>query len=384
MGELGDALRGAVEHLRVEPPPSASLSRAMDRARRIGPGKANPWLRYHRIVTAAAVAAVLMLTFGLLLFCWRFEPTPNVAAVPGTGYQGGDKEVTVRVSYGPGATGPRVIHPKEYPFVETERDAVSTFPLTLDPTAYGDLRRALLEEKRLPPPETVRVADLINSFPYSYPEPTSDAPVSLTLDLAECPWNAAHPLVRIGLRVGADAAARAAQVTFNSRRMAAYRLIGWEDRRGGSADAVDALGGGGMATAFYEIVPVDHAEDGEWLTAEIRCRDRRDRPREIVQSLAAPPLRFAEVPEDFRFATAVAEFGLLLRGSAPRDAGYAAVRTIARGALGADADGRRAEFLALVGAAEYLDGRRKLTDQRPRSGRVKSTDVQPLAWTATG
>ena len=74
------------------------------------------------------------------------------------------------------------------------------------------------------------------------------------------------------------------------------------------------------------------------------------------------PRRFTEAPEDFRFAAAAAEFGLLLRGSSPRgDAGYAAVRATARAALGVDADGRRTEFLALVDAADRLTADRKLT-----------------------
>ncbi len=109
----------------------------------------------------------------------------------------------------------------------------------MDATAYRDLRRALLDEKRLPAPDAVRVADLVNSFTYSYPEPSGDDPVSLTLDLAECPWDAAHELARIGLRGRADAAARDARVrvAFNPRRVASYRLIGYEGRRGLPADA---------------------------------------------------------------------------------------------------------------------------------------------------
>jgi Ca-activated chloride channel family protein len=52
---------------------------------------------------------------------------------------------------------------------------------------------------------------------------------------------------------------------------------------------------------------------------------------------------------------------LLLRESEYRgDATYDAVRIAAREALGTDPDGRRAEFLALVDAADQLSAARKL------------------------
>ena len=372
VGELGDALRTAVDQVRTEAPPSASVSRALERARRLGPGKINPWVRYHRIATAAAVAAVLLLTFGLLLVCWRFDPNGRpTAAAPGAdvtrpagnGDEGGNNDVVVGVDHGAGR--PRPGGPIEGSFVAAERAPVSTFPLTVDATVYRDLRRALLNEKRLPAPDAVRVADLVNSFTYSYPEPSGGDPVSLTLDLAECPWDSAHELARIGLRGRADATAREARVrvAFNPRRVASYRLIGYEDRHGLPADA-ESLDAGRSVTALYEITPTGYADAAEWLTAEIRCRDRSDHFWSITRSLSAGPRRFAEAPEDFRFAAAAAEFGLLLRGSAPHGTGYADVRATARGALGADADGRRAEFLALVDAAERLTADRRVTRRK--------------------
>ncbi len=372
VGELGDALRTAVDQVRTDPPPHASVGRALERARRLGPGKVNPWVRYHRIATAAAVAAVLLLTFGLLLVCWRFDPNGRTGAaapgadatrLPNNGDEGGNNDVAVGVDHG--VIRPRLGDggPTESPFVSAERSPVSTFPLTVDPAVYRDVRRALLDEKRLPAADAVRVADLVNSFTYSYPEPSGDDPVSLTLDLAECPWDAAHELVRIGLRCRADAAARdvRVRVAFNPRRVASYRLIGYEDRHGLPAGA-ESLDAGQAVTALYEIMPTGYADAAEWLTTQIRCGDRS-----ITRSLSVASRRFVEAPEDFRFAAAAAEFGLLLHGSVPRGAGYADVRATARGALGADPDGRRAELLALVDAAERLSSNRKITriDAKP-------------------
>ncbi|HVS35038.1 MAG TPA: von Willebrand factor type A domain-containing protein [Gemmataceae bacterium] len=369
VGELGDGLRDAVERMRTQPPPAASLSRAMDRARRLGPGKVNPWVRYHRMATTAAVAAVLLLTFGLLLLCWRYDPngsSPRAGgrAAPGAADDGAnDVAVGLDSPWGRLHSGAGDAPRAASPFVDVEHSPVSSFPLSVDPTAYRDLRRALLDEQRLPAPDSVRTADLVNSFAYSYPEPSGDDAVSLTLDLAECPWDAAHQLARIGLRARSNAEAREVQVrvTFNPRRVAAYRLIGSEGRRSLAASAVETLGAGRAVTALYEIVPAGHGDDGDWLTAEIRCRIRTGQAGVAAGRLTGAARRFADAPEDFRFAAAAAEFGLLLSGAMHGDADYAAVKATARAALGADPDGRRAEFLALVAAADGLTTQRKVT-----------------------
>jgi Ca-activated chloride channel family protein len=46
----------------------------------------------------------------------------------------------------------------------------------------------------------VRIEELVNYFRYDYPQPEGDAPFSVTVDAAECPWRAGHRLVRIGLQ----------------------------------------------------------------------------------------------------------------------------------------------------------------------------------------
>jgi Ca-activated chloride channel family protein len=59
--------------------------------------------------------------------------------------------------------------------------------------------------------------------------------------------------------------------------------------------------------------------------------------------------------EDFRFAAAVAAFGMLLRDSPHKaNASYTGVLELARGTLGADPNGHRAEFLQLVETARKL------------------------------
>ena len=69
--------------------------------------------------------------------------------------------------------------------------------------------------------------------------------------------------------------------------------------------------------------------------------------------------------ESFRFATAVAEFGMLLRGSQyAGDASMEHVIALARSAQGYDSDGDRGEFIQLVQLANTLVA----VQQRPQIG----------------
>lgn len=56
------------------------------------------------------------------------------------------------------------------PFVDTEDDPLSTFGLDVDTGSYGVVRR-YLSDGHLPPPEAVRVEELVNAFDYGDPPP---------------------------------------------------------------------------------------------------------------------------------------------------------------------------------------------------------------------
>lgn len=172
------------------------------------------------------------------------------------------------------------------------------------------------------------------------------------------------------------------QVEFNPARVRAYRLIGYENRlladEDFSDDTKDAgeMGAGHSVTALYEIVPTGVQTDvtirvpdslryqtvrtpssgggGELGFVKVRYKQPDgDRSRLLTHSVSGEPVR-SPSPE-YRFQTAVAEFGLLLKGSAYRGvANFEAVIAAARASLGADPDGYRAEFVKLAQAAQSL------------------------------
>lgn len=171
------------------------------------------------------------------------------------------------------------------------------------------------------------------------------------------------------------------QVEFNPATVSEYRLIGYEtralNREDFNNDAVDAgdVGAGHTVTAIYEIVPVgargsvdplrygDAApvavgEGDEYGFLKIRYKAPDSDVSQLIE--AAIPVvgsydTLAALPEDMRFATAVAAFGQKLRGSTHLNAmSWDDIRALAQGARGADETGRRAEFIRLIDIAASL------------------------------
>jgi Ca-activated chloride channel family protein len=180
------------------------------------------------------------------------------------------------------------------------------------------------------------------------------------------------------------------QMDFNPTHVESYRLIGYENRVLANADfandAKDAgeIGAGHHVTALYELVP---ARTDPALLAKAKAPASRflipsqvvaKRPESFVLSLRYKqpegdqsklierPVTdqgtdYAQASDDFKFASAVAGFGLMLRGSPYKgNITYAAVQELAAPSLAHDPHGYRKEFLELVRTAEKLTNASKV------------------------
>jgi|GEM_PF-2744658 len=99
-----------------------------------------------------------------------------------------------------GQSGERYVCIHENAFTNaTGSDAVSTFSIDVDTASYANTRR-FLNSGQLPPPDAVRIEELINYFPYQYDQPEGADPFSVDLELAACPWHPKHKLVRVGIK----------------------------------------------------------------------------------------------------------------------------------------------------------------------------------------
>ncbi|MEM9785911.1 MAG: VWA domain-containing protein [Pseudomonadota bacterium] len=82
----------------------------------------------------------------------------------------------------------------------TAEDPVSTFSIDVDTAAYAVIRSSLTRGQ-LPPPQAVRIEEMINYFPYDYPAPDAgEAPFRPTVSTFQTPWNPDTQLVHIALQ----------------------------------------------------------------------------------------------------------------------------------------------------------------------------------------
>ena len=174
------------------------------------------------------------------------------------------------------------------------------------------------------------------------------------------------------------------QVEMNPAVVQSFRLIGYENRvlahQDFNDDTKDAgdIGAGHTVTALYEIVPVGAkppqggvddlkyqapgqpsaaAASGELLTLKLRYKQ----PDGNTSQLLEFPVRDggqepSRASTDFRFASAVAGFGMLLRDSPHKGtASYQSVLSLAREGVGSGRDqSARRELVGLIEKAQEL------------------------------
>ena len=171
------------------------------------------------------------------------------------------------------------------------------------------------------------------------------------------------------------------QVEFNPAQVKSYRLIGYENRvmdnKDFNDDKKDAgdMGAGHSVTAVYEIIPAGSAEvtgsvdplvfqQSKLLPSEdlMQVKIRYKKPSEDTSILMTTRIgkesQSLAPSENLRFASAVIEYGMLLRNSEFKaQSSYAQALALARGAKGTDENGYRAEFIKLLEISQLLSPR---------------------------
>lgn len=87
------------------------------------------------------------------------------------------------------------------PFLAVNDNPLSTFSIDVDTASYANMRR-FVNSGQLPPAGAVRIEEMINYFPYDYSDalPQGDEPFGTSIELADCPWNKSHRLMRVAIK----------------------------------------------------------------------------------------------------------------------------------------------------------------------------------------
>jgi Ca-activated chloride channel family protein len=163
------------------------------------------------------------------------------------------------------------------------------------------------------------------------------------------------------------------QIEFNPAYVSSYRQLGYENRQLDAGDfkndAVDAgeVGSGCCLTVAYELIPAygrntagdtelkyqspaltEAAGSGEWMTVSIRYKEPGGSESRLLQYPIGTWDVTGDPSPDWRFAAAVCEFAMLLRGSDYRGASSmdGVLRLLGTANLGRDP--YKAEFAGLV------------------------------------
>ena len=161
------------------------------------------------------------------------------------------------------------------------------------------------------------------------------------------------------------------QVDFNPALVKGYRLIGYEDRVMAAEDFANdekdggEIGSGHRMTALYEIVPADSdfdfgaagsryqqadagSESSELLTVSIRAKEPEGTESRLYEYPVENKLSEA-LSDNMKFAAAVAETGMILRGSEWKGtSSFESALTLLRDCESVKGDTYKEEFLYLL------------------------------------
>lgn len=87
----------------------------------------------------------------------------------------------------------------ENPVKAVAQEPVSTFSIDVDTGSYANVRR-FLNNGRLPPKDAVRIEEIVNYFPYSYPLPQDGRPFAVHTQTVDSPWQSEAKLIKIGIQ----------------------------------------------------------------------------------------------------------------------------------------------------------------------------------------
>ncbi|XZF14403.1 YfbK domain-containing protein [Chitinophagaceae bacterium MMS25-I14] len=119
---------------------------------------------------------------------YSYAPAPQAAAPPSGVYYNPSTEEYKKQ--------------QENDFMTVKASPLSTMSVDVDHASYSNVRR-FINEGTMPPPDAVRVEEMVNYFRYYYPQPKAEDPIAIVTETTTCPWNPEHRILHIGMQARA-------------------------------------------------------------------------------------------------------------------------------------------------------------------------------------
>ncbi len=318
---------------------------------------AKPWL-----IPAAAVA---VLTFCTYILTRMPENTPPPKATAGSVTPSSDATPTVTER----SPSVGLVAPEPAPFVPQGSFAAADTPSLQLPivTEHGNLAaisETILNSGQLPKPESVRLEELLNAFPFrlhgitsiardnasAWHPDTRDSGIpahlaTLSTELVACPWKPSAVLLLVSLRGNATQNCEI-NLTFHAapQHIFRYRLLGFTATSAASGGKVPSqMPIDGSATYAIELEPTRPGTELGSLSWSINGN--------AAPSIPLTHNRDAEPSDDARFAALVCTFGQWLTRDQPAVIDAEVVAALARETASGDLPADRAAFLNLIDQA---------------------------------
>lgn len=230
-------------------------------------------------------------------------------------------------------------------FVQAVAEPFSTFSLKTAIDSWGATITSI-RAGMLPDPATVRIEELMNYFSYENPD-TTGAPLTLEVETFAAPWREGRGAIYIGLHAREGAESFVAydaklRVEFNPAKTKLYSLVGYDELTLPDSTFESEASGTGVnlrpgesVVALYQVEPEDPSASDvaavlaetdylsaeattsdAWATVRVKYRETEGGAWRTLEATAPSSTSAVDsASANARFATAVAGFGLLLKGA---------------------------------------------------------------------
>jgi hypothetical protein len=349
---------------RLATPTAQLLPRQRENIRRIareGNVAAFSWKSRQPWVIAAAAAAVLALATFLLLRPPSHPPTQvagPVSPAPTTPVAPAIPAEPPAPVVAPPPPGPTIARNFMIPAADAPTLELPIFPGKPNLT---EITKSIVEDGKLPPHESVRLAEILNSFPLRLDGTAAiarggNAPwhpdnrdsgirahlATLATETIACPWKPSATLLLISVRSNGQQDSDV-KIAFrpNPENIARYRLLGFPPQDGTPAGTVPTrLPAGSYTTLAIEI---ESSKPGTDLGSLEWSADEKPAPSISIQHKSA-----AEPSDDARFATLVCTWSQWLAGEQTGGIDREIISALARENTSATLPADRAELLKLI------------------------------------